>query len=164
MKNNKRIKAQKYVSEDTKEISRLIFITLGIVGIALGLYFLTEKVVNKKKHTLTDADFDYSYATVGTMFNRPYEEYYVFLYDSTDTNASSYESLVSKYDAKEDSIKIYTVDLSENLDKKYLASESNTKPSNPNEVKIKESALILIKNGKVEKYYENVEDYQKVLS
>ena len=45
----------------------------------------------------------------------------------------------------------------------YLSEASNKKPTDVNEVKIKESALILIKDGKVEKYYESLEDYKNTL-
>ena len=158
----KRIKNKRYVSEDTKQITNLILITLGVVAIVVGLYFLTDKIIAKKANA-NNADFDYSAATVGTMFNRPYDEYYVFLYDSTASEASTYSSLITTYISKEDSKKLYTVDLSMNLDSKYLSESSNKNPSNPNEVKIKDSALILIKDGKVSKYYESLEDYQKVL-
>lgn len=158
----KRIKTKKYVSEDTKQIRSLIIITLVVLAVAVGLYFLTDMIVGKKANT-NNVDFDYSAATVGTMFNRPYDEYYVFLYDSTSDEASTYNSLITSYISSEDSIKLYFVDLSMNLDSKYLSDSSNKKPANPSEVKIKDSALVLIKDGKVSKYYESLEEYQKVL-
>ena len=160
---NKKLKMTKYESEDTKEIRNLIFIVIGIIVVCAGLYFLTAKSLNKKENKESSTEFDYSVCTVGTMFNRPYEEYYVFLYSSEDENALQYQSLVSSYVSKENALKIYTVDLSKNLDNKYLASTSNSNPSNPSEVKIKDSALIHIKNGKVSKYYEKISDYESIL-
>ena len=56
------------------------------------------------------------------------------------------------------------MDLNANLDNKYLSEKSNTNPSNPSEVKINKSALVLIKDGKVSNYYENDSDYEEVLS
>lgn len=163
MKQN-RIKKQKYVSEDAKQISNLMYIILGIMVIIAGLYFLTSKSLdNKNNNSASEVEFDYSTCTVGTMFNRPYEEYYVFLYESTNENANQYRSLTSSYEAKDSALKIYTVDLSSNLDNKYLKDISNSNPTNSSEVSIKESALILIKNGKVTKYYETTADYEKVL-
>ena len=159
--NNKRLKTKKYESEDTKEIKNLILITLGIIIIVLGFYFLTNKKLSKNN---SNVEFDYSTITVGEIFNRPYSEYYVFLYDGSSESASSYKSLVSKYEEKEEAIKIYTVDLSQNLDNKYISEESNHNPSKPSEVKIKDSALILIKDGKVEKYFETDIEYEKVLN
>ena len=160
---NKKIKTQKYVSEDTKQITNLILITLGVAVVALGLYFLTDRILSNKATNNSKVEFDYSIATVGTMFNRPYDEYYVFMYQSKDDNVNAYNSLVSSYIAKEDAIKLYTIDLSKNQDDKYLSEESNPNPTNSTEVKVNNSALVLIKDGKVSKYYETMEDYQKVL-
>lgn len=163
MKQN-RIKTQKYVSEDAKQISNLIYIILGIIVIVVGLYFLTSKSLNNKNNSSDpEVEFDYRVCTVGTMFNRPYDKYYVFLYESTNKNANQYRSLTSSYEAKDNALKIYTVDLSSNLDNQYLNEKSNTNPTNPSEVRIKNSALILIENGKVSKYYETIADYEKVL-
>lgn len=159
---SKKLKSTKYESEDTKEVKNLIFIVLGIVIIIAGLYFLTARSLNKKDNTITE--FDYTTCTVGMMFNRPYKEYYVFLYSADNENASKFKSLTSTYSKKEDSLKIYTVDLNSNLDNKYLSEESNNNPTNPSEVKIKDSALILIKDGKVSNYYEKVSDYEEVLN
>lgn len=159
---NKKMKTIKYESEDTKEIKNLIFIILGIVIIIAGLYFLTARSINRK-NTLPEAEFDYTVCTVGTMFNRPYDEYYVFLYSSEDENSSKYNELVKAYTKKEDALKIYTVDLNTNLDSKYLSDKSNNNPTSPSEVKIKDSALIKIKNGKVSEYHETTTDYEKVL-
>ena len=161
---SQKLKKKKYESEDTKEIKSLILIIFGILIVIVGLYFLTTKALNKKEDTPSEANFNYSVATVGTMFNRPYDEYYVFLYSSKDSNATQYQALVSNYTSKEDAKKIYTVDLSKNTDDKYISETSNHNPTNPSEVKIKDSALVLIKNGKVDKYYETISEYEKVFN
>ena len=152
---------------DTKEIRNLIIITLVILAIATLLYILTEKVVDKKVNTTTTTakvEINYDICTVGTMFNRPYDEYYVFLYDSTSENSDQYNSLLNTYKSKTSALKIYYVDLSKKFNSTYVADTSNKNPSSPSEVKIKSSALILIKNGKVSKYYETVANYEKVLN
>ena len=161
---NKKIKSVKYESEDMKEIKNLIFIILGILVVIVGLYFLTSHTLNKKDNNTEEAAFNYDVATVGTMFNRPYDEYYVFLYKADDENANQYKSLVSSYISKDNALKVYTVDLSMNKDDEYLSDKSNHNPSKPSEVKIKDSALILIKNGKVSKYYESISEYEKVFN
>ena len=156
---NKRLKNINYESEDSKEVKKLIFIIIGITIIAVGLYFLTARSLNKQNKT----EFDYNVCTVGMMFNRPYNEYYVFLYSSDDLDATTYKNLVTNYSKKETAKKIYTVDLKSNLDNVYLNEISNHTPSNPNEVRIKDSALVLIKDGKVSNYYESLKEYQEVL-
>ena len=139
---NKKLKSINYESEDTKEIKNLIFIIIGITIIAVGLYYLTARKLNKT----TSEEFDYK-----------------FLYSTADNNASTYKSLINTYSQKEDALKIYSVDLNANLDNKYLSEISNSNPTNPDEVKIKDSALVLIKDGKVSAYYEKLSDYQEVL-
>ena len=160
----KKIKTQRYESNDTKEIKSLIIITLVIVVLGVGIYFLTDKFMNKAgAENTTPAEFNYSIATVGTMFNRPYSEYYVFLFDEESDNSVSYHTLISNYISKEKALKIYTVDLGKNLDNKYLSETSNKKPATPSEVRVKDSALVHIKDGKVVNYYETTEQYEKVL-
>lgn len=160
----KRLKTQRYDSEDTKEIRNLIIIAIILIALAVGLYFLTDVILGKKKNNETAVEFDYTECTVGTMFNRPYDEYYVFLFDSTSSSASQYQSLISNYEKKDNAKKIYFVDLSTKFNSEYVGEKSNKKPTKATEVKVKDSALVLIKNGKVSKYYESVTDYEKVLN
>lgn len=158
---SKKLKSINYESNDTKEIKSLIIITVVVVVIAVGLFFLTNYLNNKK--TSNNTKIDYDTCIVGNMFNRPYNEYYVFLYSSTDKNASTYKGLITSYKDKDDALKIYYVDMNDKFNAAYLSEASNKKPTDVNEVKIKESALILIKDGKVEKYYESLEDYKNTL-
>ncbi len=158
---SKKLKSINYESNDTKEIKSLIIITVVVVVIAVGLFFLTNYLNNKK--TSNNTKIDYDTCIVGNMFNRPYNEYYVFLYSSTDKNASTYKGLITSYKDKDDALKIYYVDMNDKFNAAYLSEASNKKPTDVNEIKIKESALILIKDGKVEKYYESLEDYKNTL-
>lgn len=159
----KKIKLQKYESEDTKEIKSLIIITLIIAVIGFGLYFLTDKILDKDA-TPVKAEFDYTIATVGTIFNRPYNEYYVFLYESDSENSAQYDALRSTYEQKEDAKKIYYVDMSLKMNKEFLSDTSNKTATKASDIKIKDSALILIKNGKISKYYETLSEYKEKLS
>lgn len=158
----KQKKLKKYESEDSSEIRNLIIITVIIALIATGLYFLTEKVLNKKENNNnTEVSFNYDEATIGTMFNRPYDEYYVFIYDSTDDNATVYNNIVKTYRAKDDSKKLYFIDLNDGLNKIAVSDTTNKKPASSEEVKVSGSALYLIKNGKVTAAY--TESYDNVL-
>lgn len=158
----KQKKLKKYESEDSSEIRNLIIITVVIALIATGLYFLTEKVLNKKDNTnSTDVSFNYDETTIGTMFNRPYDEYYVFIYDSTDDEATVYNNIIKTYRAKGDAKKLYFIDLNDGLNKIAVSDTTNKKPANSEEVKVNGSALYLIKNGKVTSAY--TESYDNVL-
>ena len=160
----KKLKNGGYVNEDTKEIRNLIIITLVVIALALGLYFLTDKVLNKDKTSETNTNVDYTTCLIGNMFNRPYDEYYVFAFSGEDENVSKYNSLISTYEKKDKALKIYKIDLDNNFNKNALSDTSNKKPTNAGDVKIKNSALLHIKNGKVVDYYESSSEYEKVLS
>ena len=125
----KRLKTQRYDSEDTKEIRNLIIIAVILIALAVGLYFLTDTILSKKNKDTSTVEFDYTECTVGTMFNRPYDEYYVFLYDSTSSSASQYQSLISNYEKKDNAKKIYFVDLSTKFNSPYVSDKSNKKPT-----------------------------------
>ena len=157
----KKLKSINYESNDTKEIKSLIIITIVVIAIAVGLFFLTNYLNNKK--ATSNINIDYDTCIVGNMFNRPYNEYYVFLYSSTDKNASTYKGLITSYKDKDDALKVYYVDMNDKFNSAYLSETSNKKPTESSEVKINESALILIKDGKVEKYYESLEDIDVTL-
>lgn len=152
-------------SKDTNEIKTLIIITLIIIVVSVGLYFLTDKNLSKNNTgEIPDATISYSEILIGTMFSRPYEEYYVFIYSNEDKEVNKLDDLFTKYDEKEEAKKIYYVDLDNEFNKYVISDKSNQKPANPAEVKIKDRALVLIKDGKVSKYYETVKEIEKALS
>ena len=99
---------------DTKEIRNLIIITIIIAALAVGLYFLTDKVTSKNSSSTTTTSkvkINDDICTVGMMFNRPYDEYYVFLYNSTSDSASQYNTLLNNYKSKTNAIKTYEIAL-----------------------------------------------------
>lgn len=163
-KGQKRLKNGGYVNEDTKEIKTLIIITIVVVLLAVGLYFLTDVVLDKKENSASEAVFNYDTCLIGNIFSRPYDEYYVFVYSSIDDDASTYDTLKTNYLKKDEAKKIYYVDLNNGFNSFAMSDSSNPKPTSALDVKINKSALMLIKNGKVSKYYENLEDYKKVLN
>ena len=107
----KKLKSINYESNDIKEIKSLIIITIVVIAIAVGLFFLTNYLNNKK--ATSNINIDYDTCIVGNMFNRPYNEYYVFLYSSTDKNASTYKGLITSYKDKDDALKVYYVDMND---------------------------------------------------
>ena len=119
-------------------------------------------ISNKKENNNTsEVTFNYDEATIGTMFNRPYDEYYAFIYDSTDDNSAVYNNIVKTYRAKDNAKKIYFIDLNDGLNKIAVSDTTNKNPVSSEEVKVNGSALYLIKNGKVISAY--TESYDKVL-
>lgn len=159
LKNKNRIKQQKVESEDVVKVKNLIILLVIVVLVCLGVYFLTNTIINKDKKEDTkvaEVEFDYNIATIGTMFNRPEKEYFVLLY-STENEAKDYESTLATYRSSDNYIKTYFVDLDKKINKSALSDKLNKKPTNSNEVSVKGATLYKIKNGKVTKCYSTLE-------
>lgn len=167
----KRIKASG-VSEDTNEIKTFIIIVV-VITILIGLiYGLTELL--KKDNNIEDAivagKINYDRVSIGTMLNRPYDEYYVIIYDSSSNEAIINSTLISQYTSKsnEDNyLKIYFCDLGNKINNDfYNVNEDNV--SNPNaktieELDLGDLTLIKVKNGKIVNYVEGYDKIEKIL-
>lgn len=163
-KNNK-LKQKKVLNEDMNLVKNIIILLIIVIGISLGIYFLTDNMI-KKENTNTDTKIetkiDYDIATIGTMFNRIEEEYYVIIY-SKENDGNDLDSVLTKYRSSDNYIKTYYVDLDKKVNNSVLGDELNQKPSNSNEVKVKEATLYKINNGKVVKCYSGVDNIVNIL-
>lgn len=158
-------------NEETKTMKQfLITLIIVIVGV-VGIYLLTKYVVkkdnstNKSSNTEEKSYIDPNTAIVGTMLNRSSDEYYVIIYDKTGDNATTYYSIVSTYKAKDKALKVYTVDLSNSLNKKYIATDNKTNPkaTNLEDLKFGEVTLLKVKNNKITEAYETTDTIKKAL-
>lgn len=163
-KNTKKVDIDKYTSEESKEVKKFIIILLSIIVLVLAVYGITRLINNNKDNNedrkVTTGAIDYDKVSVGTLFNRADDEYYVIVYDGEASNAIYYSALMNKYMNKEKSNKVYFCDLSNELNKKYYVGKD--KESNPNatissELAFKDLTLIKIKNGKIIKYLETLD-------
>jgi len=163
---NKKLKTITYQSEDMKEIKTLIIITLIIVTVAIGLYFLTENILNRNDEPESPREVAISYTNtiIGAIFDKPYDEYFVFAFSSEDDMADFYEALFRNYETREDALKIYRVDLNDGFSRHVLSEESNPRPTNASEVRINEVALIRFRDGRVRSFYETREDIENALN
>jgi hypothetical protein len=170
MEKSKKIK---YQTEDQKEVRNFFLVLIGVIIIIVGIYFFTRAFVTKDLFTstsditYTDGSISSTTAIVGTMLNRSEDEYYVLIYDTEGTKANYYSTLYSLYVNSSDSIKVYVVDLANELNKKYIASEDekvSTKYTSLKDLKLGEVTLIKVKNGAVKKYITNVDDIKEELA
>ena len=164
---NKKIQ---YQTEEQKEIIHFLIVLVVILIIVMCVYIFSKLFV------LDESLFEINYeigaikderAIVGTIFNRPEDEYYVIAYDETSENAVYYSVLATKYSENEKALKIYHVDLSNELNASYYVGsdgKSNKNATKVSEIKLKDLTLIKIKDGKIDKYLENVTDIEKELS
>ena len=166
----KKIKEAQYISDDQQEIIRFIKILVIVILFILGVYFATRLFV--KKDLLNNSEetpvteVSYSKMVFGTMLNRPYEEYYVMAYSSENNNANYYRALIDKYSSEEESLFVYYIDLEDSMNERFIAEDAKTNPDakNIDELRVGEVTLIKVKDGKISKYIENVDDIKRELS
>ena len=158
-------------NEETKTMKQfLITLIIVIIGV-VGIYLLTKYVVKKDNATNNSYNteeksyIDPNTSIVGTMLNKSSDAYYVIIYDKTKDNATTYYSLVSTYKAKDKALKVYTVDLSNSLNKKYIATDNKTNPkaTNLEDLKFGEVTLLKVKNNKITEAYETTDAIKKAL-
>ena len=156
---------------ETKTVKQFIIILLIVVVIAGAIYLFTTKVVNKddgSNNNSTNENTTYidpTKAIVGTMLNKGTDEYYVLIYDSTSEDASSYARLLTTYSSGKNVKATYTVDLSNPLNSKYVATDDKTNPtaSNLNDLRFGKITLLKVKNNKITNAYESVDTIKKEL-
>ena len=169
----KKRKNEVFYSEEQNEMMKFFKILLIVVILVIGVYLFTRIVVTKD--LLNDDDekikepvlgkVDYTKTLIGNMFNKPENEYYVFIFDSEDMNSIYYSGIITAYKNKSDSLKVYVADLHNELNKKYIDSEkTNTKTNNHKEFKVNSPVLLKIKDETIVNSYVSDEEFQSVLT
>ena len=163
-KKAKKIKTEKYVSDDSKEIRRFVIILFSVIIVVLAVYGISKMLLDEPNdeyvHKTTAGVVDYDMVSVGTMLNRNYDEYYVAIYDEEDPKAVFYSTIITLYTNKDDALKVYYCNLGNYLNQKYKAEEDEE--TNPNATSISELSLgsltlIKVKNGKIVDYIEDID-------
>lgn len=160
--------------EDENAIKSFVIIVIVIAVLAGVIYFLTNKFVDNESEyvkTVTPGSINYDIVSVGTMFNRPYDDYYVLVYDVDNSDAVKYSTIMNKYmgNSEEDGYKkIYFCNLGNSLNSKYYNVNGDHK-SNPNatgidDLNFGDLTLLEIKNGKIIKYVEKYDTIKEMLS
>lgn len=130
---------------------RVVIILLCVVLLFGLMYFLTTRILSKevtkkrKQSEVTESTIQYEKILAGESFTMEQEEYYVVYYDSTDTNLSS---TIATYQADKKDIKLYSVDLNDGMNKKYI-TDSDINTSSIENLKVKNPTLIHFKNKEV---------------
>ena len=151
------------------DIFKVIYIVLGVICIFCIFYLITVFVLNKDENTTkTDEEVEISLDTtiVGRSFSMPEDKYYVLYYDAKDEAVSEeYSSTITNYiySTSEDNVKLYTVDMSDALNKKYVSEESKSMPEKVSDIAIKGTTLMVIEKGKVVEYTEDKTRIEELL-
>ncbi len=160
----------KYETEESKEVKKFILVVISLVAIIVLIYFFTKIFVTKdlvKGHEVSyqDGVINYDNLIVGNMLSKNDKEYYVIAFDSTSNDSAYYHTLISAYKNKDKALNIYSIDLSNELNKKYIdVNKPNLEFTSLDNLKLGEVTLFKVKVGKVSIYLTNVEDIKKELA
>ncbi len=168
--NNKKVLNNKRVIETTgsKELSNVIKCVIVVLVTLLLVYLLTVYITKNStdsvvKETTENTTIQYNEILAGTSFNQLDKEYLVLFYDvDADTN-SAYYTLKSDYEAKDDALPIYYVNLGSKLNSDCISGESNENAENASELKINDTTLIKFTNNKISEYIVGAEDISNYL-
>lgn len=170
MKRNRVIKKNKanYDESLVKAVKILGILILLFVIIYIGTAIVTGDIkLKKEEEAKEEVSIQNEEILAGSTFKMKEKDYIVFYYDYTSVSAGIYDALYSDYNESEKNVpKMYKVDLSKGFNKAYVSSEEklNTKPSNVDELQVKNPTLIRIKNNKVVKFITSRDDIKKYIN
>ena len=143
----KQARNQVMVDEELKIESffKIVVILLIILLVFAGITMLKTKDKSEKAETT----IQYTKIVAGSILNRSEDDYYVLVEAKDDENITTYESLINKYVAKEDSKRVYIVDLSDSFNSNYVGEENKLDFENITDARFKETVLLHIVNNKI---------------
>ncbi len=175
IKLDKKIKKEKSNPKTTmvkndSEITKLIKIVLIVTAIMVVFYGITLLVTKNQKADSFDnktasekAVIQYDDIMIGTMLNKNQDSYYVLIKEDEDNRVVEYETLMKLVASKIDSPKIYTANLTDSFNKRYLAKEANT-TNDMEEFRVSGTTLVEIKDGKIVNTYSDHDSIAEELS
>ena len=132
------------------EVKKTIIIIVVAVILLVAMYFLTTFILNNddtEEERITENTIQYDEILAGQSFNQSDDEYYVIYYDSTD-EYSTIGSLISSYQLNNTDVKLYSVDLSNGMNSKYV-TDSDVVTHNASSLKVKDTTLLRFEDGEV---------------
>lgn len=170
-KNTKRKENEKKienVGEFNGDFSHIVRVA-GIIIIFFCLFyfltvFLTDQGESNDSVEEEESVISYSEVLAGRSFSMPEEEYLVLYYDFDDEELSTLSSTISTYQAKDDALTLYSSNLGDGLNQKYVGESSNKQPSDISQLMINGPTLIHFKDKKVIDYIEGIDSINQFLA
>lgn len=139
--------------EEKSSIKDTVKLVVVILVILLVFYLLTVFILNKKTFVVNEnVNIEYTKILAGVSFKQKEKDYLVFYYNSTDSEASNYADLVSSYREKDKHLTIYTVDLNEGMNKKYVSDEEKLDTDSVKDLRVSKATIIRFKDNKISDY------------
>ena len=165
MKKNKKKEA---IVEEENYVNRFIFTIFILLIVFLAGYLIIGIFVNKtitfgnKEEKKEEVTIDNNTILAGQIFDQKKDEYYVLVYDVSDTN-SILTTWKGSYSGKENALPVYVVDSSVKLNANYIVEkDSNKNPTGYADLKIKSPTLIKVSGKKVTEYTEGEEEIKNI--
>ena len=146
------------------EVKKTIIIILVAVILLVGMYFLTTLILSRdvEEEKITENTIQYDEILAGSSFGQSEDEYYVIYYDSTN-EYSTVSSLVSSYQLNGGDIKLYSVDLSNGINKKYI-TDGDIVTSDASSLRVKENTLLKFEDGEVSETITDLSEIMDILN
>ena len=143
------------------EVKKTIIIIVVAALLLVGMYFLTTLILSKdtEEEKVTENAIQYDEILAGESFNQGDGEYYVIYYDSSD-QYSTISSLISSYQLNNSDTKLYSVDLSNGMNKKYV-TDVDIVTDDASSLRVKANTLLKFEDGEVT---ETITDTNKITS
>ncbi len=143
------------------EVKKTITIIVVAALLLVGMYFLTTLILSKdtEEEKVTENAIQYDEILAGESFNQGDGEYYVIYYDSSD-QYSTISSLISSYQLNNSDTKLYSVDLSNGMNKKYV-TDGDIVTDDASSLRVKANTLLKFEDGEVT---EIITDTNKITS
>ena len=103
----------------------------------------------RDKKPKENTDIQYTNIIVGSILNRSEEDYYVLVEKEDDNNITTYQTLIDKYNNKEEHSRFYIVLLSDPFNANYVSDKANLLVDKITDIRFSETTLLHISNGKI---------------
>ena len=150
--------------DDSLKAKNVIIIIVIIMVVLVSFYFITKYVLeHKKDNTPTiESVIDREKIMFGQIFSRSEDEYYVIAYNESGKARDIYNKYITKYNSKDNHIRIYEINLDDAFNKNFVSSKSNIVDDIDN-LKVSGDTLFKIKDKKIEEYKEGTSDISSYL-
>lgn len=124
----------------------------------IGFFYTGDIKFGEDEETQEEVNIDNDTIMLGQMFDQPKEEYYVLIYDVSDTK-SFIKTWLSSYQGKDDAVTVYTVDSTKKFNANYLVTEgSNKSATSLADLKVIAPTMIKISNKQITEYVEGEDE------
>ena len=155
--------------EEKKAVKNFAIILLIVLLCGIAVYFITRAFVSKdlfkkeeEESKMQDVTLSYDTALVGTMLNRPSDDYYVVLYNEAKDQSFVYANFRISYTRETDHKPLYFVDLGNKLNEGHESDKTDVS-GEVKDMKFGEFTLLRVQKGKITKTITDIEKAAKEL-